>query len=84
MSLFIASPEIEGRNAVEAENWVRHKKTFYSELYILFYLLSTLIKKLMFLIEISRTTAVTWEFFFEDLPTKKCNLLKKSVFMSKH
>jgi hypothetical protein len=56
MSLFVASPEID--------NWVRHKKTFYSELYKLFYLLSTLIKKLMFLTEISRTTAVIWEFFF--------------------
>jgi hypothetical protein len=38
MSLFVASPEIEGRNAVEADNWARHKKTFYSEGYILFYL----------------------------------------------
>jgi hypothetical protein len=38
MSLFVASPEIEGRNAVEADNWARHKKTFYSEWYILFYL----------------------------------------------
>jgi hypothetical protein len=28
---FVASPEIEGRNAVEADNWARHKKTFYSE-----------------------------------------------------
>jgi hypothetical protein len=34
MTLFVASPEIEGRNALEADNgdnWVRHKKTFYSE-----------------------------------------------------
>jgi hypothetical protein len=31
MSLFVARPEIEGRNAVEADNWARHKKTFYSE-----------------------------------------------------
>jgi hypothetical protein len=38
VSLFVASPEIEGRNAVEADNWTRHKKTFYSEWYILFYL----------------------------------------------
>jgi hypothetical protein len=28
---FVASPEIEGRNAVEADYWARHKKTFYSE-----------------------------------------------------
>jgi hypothetical protein len=25
MDLFMASPEIEGRNAVEADNWARHK-----------------------------------------------------------
>jgi hypothetical protein len=31
MSLFVASPEIQGRNGVEADNWARHKKTFYSE-----------------------------------------------------
>jgi hypothetical protein len=31
VSLFVPSPEIEGRNAVEAYNWARHKKTFYSE-----------------------------------------------------
>jgi hypothetical protein len=31
VSLFVASPEIEGRTAVEADNWARHKKTFYPE-----------------------------------------------------
>jgi hypothetical protein len=31
MSLFVASPEIEDRNAVEGDNWARHKKTFNSE-----------------------------------------------------
>jgi hypothetical protein len=35
VSLFVASPEIEGRNAVEADNWAKHKKTFYSESLIL-------------------------------------------------
>jgi hypothetical protein len=38
VSLFVASPEIEDRNAVEVGNWARHKNTFYSESYILFYL----------------------------------------------
>jgi hypothetical protein len=28
VSLFVASPEIEDRNAVEVGNWARHKKTF--------------------------------------------------------
>jgi hypothetical protein len=30
VNLFVPSPEIEGRNAVDADNWARHKKTFYS------------------------------------------------------
>jgi hypothetical protein len=28
---FVLSPEIEDRNAVEVDNWAKHKKTFYSE-----------------------------------------------------
>jgi hypothetical protein len=31
VSLFVLSPEIEDRNAVEVDNWARHKKNFYSE-----------------------------------------------------
>jgi hypothetical protein len=38
VSLFVVSPEIEDRNAVEVGNWAKHKKTFYSEWYLLFYL----------------------------------------------
>jgi hypothetical protein len=30
VSLFVASPEIEDRNAVEVSNWARHKKTSFS------------------------------------------------------
>jgi hypothetical protein len=28
VSLFVLSPEIEDRNAVEVDNWARHKKSF--------------------------------------------------------
>jgi hypothetical protein len=31
VSLFVLSPEIEDRNAVEVGNWAKHKKSFYSE-----------------------------------------------------
>jgi hypothetical protein len=31
VSLFVLSPEIEDRNAVEVDNWAKHKKSFYSE-----------------------------------------------------
>jgi hypothetical protein len=30
VSLFVPSPEIEDRNAVEVDNWAKHKKSFYS------------------------------------------------------
>jgi hypothetical protein len=30
VSLFVLSPEIEDRDAVEVDNWAKHKKTFYS------------------------------------------------------
>jgi hypothetical protein len=38
VSLFVLSPEIEDRDEVKVGNWAKHKKTFYSEWYILFYL----------------------------------------------
>jgi hypothetical protein len=31
ISLFVLSPEIEGRDEVEVGNRAKHKKTFYSE-----------------------------------------------------
>jgi hypothetical protein len=34
----VPGPEIEDRNVVEVANRAKHKKTFYSEFYILFYL----------------------------------------------
>jgi hypothetical protein len=37
MSLFVLSLEIGDRDEVEVDNWAKHKKTFYSERYILFY-----------------------------------------------
>jgi hypothetical protein len=27
--LFVPSPEIEDRNALEVDNWAKHKKSFY-------------------------------------------------------
>jgi hypothetical protein len=32
VSLFVLSPEIEDRNAVEVGNWAKHKKTFHQKL----------------------------------------------------
>jgi hypothetical protein len=33
VSLFVVSPEIADRDEIEVDNWAKHKKTFYSELY---------------------------------------------------
>jgi hypothetical protein len=38
MNLFVLSPEIENRDEVEVGNWAKHKKNFYPECSILFYL----------------------------------------------
>jgi hypothetical protein len=35
VSLFVLSPEIEDRDEIEVDNWGKHRKTFYSELYIM-------------------------------------------------
>jgi hypothetical protein len=37
VSLFVLSPEIEDRNAVEVDNWARHKKSFSTLNDILYY-----------------------------------------------
>jgi hypothetical protein len=34
----VSSPEIEDQNPIEVDNWAKHKKTFYSECFILFYI----------------------------------------------
>jgi hypothetical protein len=41
----VLSPKIEDRDRVEVGNWAEHKKTFYSERYVLFYLQADHIKK---------------------------------------
>jgi hypothetical protein len=46
VSPFVLSPEIEDRDEVKVCNWAKHKKTFYSEWYIYYFIFKRITKKI--------------------------------------